>query len=271
MPKTDTTHGSTTRRPWVRARTAGNAAPQSVTTSKARASAKAPTRTAAESDKPAKRFVQPFVFDDVQRGMITGALEAADIGDPTGRAIFIGAIAYELAAFRAEAAQRAPSPPAQPEPKAAPAAAPTQDHPLSALSRSAAQLVSQIEQIDEAARTTLSEALKRTDRFARGYGADYLEALRAELHRIALAAEAADPPAPPKPRPRPRRAKPIDPATISFIRFAAKAYAESLEQAPTPALSGPFAEVLRTIAEATDTPLQINARALKQALQAADT
>jgi len=148
-----------------------------------------------------KRFVEPYPFDDGQRRLIDQALVDAGVDDASGRAIFIGAIAYDVALLGADMkADEAPAePPAESRPQAA-AAEPSADkrvadlnierpslQALKQLVEAAAQLRQGLNALDPTDTTRLIDALNAEDPFARGHGPDYLAAVNAELGCIAAA------------------------------------------------------------------------------------
>jgi hypothetical protein len=148
-----------------------------------------------------KRFVEPYPFDDEQRRLIDQALVDAGVDDASGRAIFIGAIAYDVALLGADMkADEAPAePPAESRPQAA-AADPSADkrvtdldierpslQTLKQLADAAEQLRQGLNALDPTDTTRLIDALNAEDPFARGHGPDYLAAVTAELRRIAAA------------------------------------------------------------------------------------
>jgi hypothetical protein len=164
--------------------------------------------------KDAKRFIEPFAYNDGQRAAIAEALEALGLGDEMTRDIFIGAIAYDLSVLdaalgqAADAASTAPTadsshredPPALDRAKtsastqATPAQhdAPRQSSPsFRALAAKAAALEEALRDLPEPDRGRLLETLSAQDRFRRDHGLGYLKALQDEL--ASLRAAASDP------------------------------------------------------------------------------
>ena len=167
-----------------------------------RGSAQPGADAAAKPSQPSpKRFVEPYPFDDEQRRLIDQALVDAGVDDASGRAIFIGAIAYDVALLGAamKADEASAEPPAESPPRAAAAerspAKPATDRDIESpslqtlkqLAEAAEQLRQGLNALDPTDTTRLIEALNAGDPFARGHGPDYLAAVTAELGRIAAA------------------------------------------------------------------------------------
>lgn len=254
----------------------------------------------------AKRFAEPYLFDDDQHAAIDRALTEAGVDDPSGRAIFIGAIAYDVAALAAalrapptdtkdtaapvrEALQLRHEPPEVPTPaetSAAPGSRATGDvEDLAAVAQAAERLRQCLEALDDAARDRLLAAVSAADTFARGHGADYLAALALEAGRVGSSAgSAAERLAKPQQQARPSAAQPSparvdvrpqasepqpqmsDAAALHFIRQAARVYQESFDTAPTTRAAGPFARALAAIAKVTGLPIPTRVADLKRAL-----
>lgn len=148
-----------------------------------------------------KRFVEPYPFDDEQRRLIDQALVDAGVADASGRAIFIGAIAYDVALLGADmkADEARAETPAESRPQAAAAERSAAkrvtdldiERPslqtLKQLAEAAEQLRQGLNALDPTDTTRLIDALNAEDPFARGHGPDYLAAVTAELGRIAAA------------------------------------------------------------------------------------
>jgi len=170
-----------------------------------------PPQAASKTQAHARRFAAPYPFDDDQRHLIEQALIDGGIDDASGCAIFIGAIAYEVALLAADleepprqeppaapdttaaeaaapdAATSEPEPPPEPEPEPAGAAIRTPP-PLAPLIQAAEAARQQLQALDADASARLAAALSATDPFARGHGPEYLAAVAGELGRIATAA-----------------------------------------------------------------------------------
>ena len=278
------TEGDRRRGAWIRT---GIGPPQQETP---RVAAK-PEAKASEpaSGRSAKRFVEPFQFDDAQRAAIIETLAGDNIGDDTAREIFVGAIAYDLAVLKAAAEPPAPEPkqeaptasaaPAEPAPKPALVAPVPSVPPLAGAARA---LAAEIGGLSEQDRQRLGEALRASDPFGRPHDANYLTAVLAEIQRIAEAAdriapspaETAPAPGPAEKKPAPVRMRPKppsapSPAAIAFIRHAASVYEQCFDTAPTAKASDPFAHVLAAITKAAGVPLPRQTQALRQALEKA--
>jgi hypothetical protein len=95
MRKTERTRddGTAARQRWLRGGLGSGEAPPR----RAREAAEKP----AKAGPPAKRFVEPYPYSDEQRAAIAAAIAAEGIGDEMAQDIFIGAIAYDLAALKA--------------------------------------------------------------------------------------------------------------------------------------------------------------------------
>jgi len=286
MRKTERTptEGNRRRGAWMRTRI-GRPQPEIQ-----RVAAKPDAKASEAADgRSAKRFVEPFQFDDAQRAAIIETLAGDGVGDDTAREIFVGAIAYDLAVLKAAAEKPAPEPkqetpdssaaPAEPAPKPALVPPVPSVHPLAGAARA---LAVEIGGLSEQDRQRLGEALRTSDPFGRPHDASYLTAVLAEIQRIAEAAERIAP-SPPETAPAPGpaekkpvlvRARPKPPsepsaAAIAFIRHAASVYEQCFDAAPTAKASDPFAHVLAAIAKATGIPLPRQAQVLRQALEKA--
>ena len=219
MRKTERTRddGTAARQRWLRGGLGSGEAPPR----RAREAAEKP----AKAGPPAKRFVEPYPYSDEQRAAIAAAIAAEGIGDEMAQDIFIGAIAYDLAALKANCepppadqpaeeptdataaapADQAPAEPAagpaaaQPASAAAPAAAAPAPAPPAdaALAASARALAAALSALDATQRAALAEALGEADRFARTHDDAYLEAVARELEAIAGAVDALTAAAPP--------------------------------------------------------------------------
>jgi hypothetical protein len=249
--------------------------------------------------QPAKRFVEPFQYDEVQRRAILEALAEAGLDDDT-REIFVGAIAYDLALLQAAAGetalaerQRSEREPATQDQAARVDATKGGADTAGPLAETARSLAAQLEGLSAGQRDALADALRRSDPFDRAHDDAYLRALLGEIRRIAEAAADIAQPAsmrvstaavaapeqsstgsttkPPatrsSQRPAPdQQTKPPSEAAIAFIRHAAKVYEQCFEARPSSKSSDPFARVLKVIAKATGVPVPSQTRVLKQAL-----
>ncbi|WP_462330442.1 hypothetical protein, partial [Thiohalocapsa halophila] len=74
-------------------------------------------------------------------------------------------------------------------------------------------------------------------------------------------------PAPAQPPPAaPASAADAEAMALAFIRHAAKVYEQCFDDRPAAAAEGPFAQVLRSIAEATDIAIPTDTAMLQRAL-----
>jgi hypothetical protein len=240
-----------------------------------------------------KRFVEPYRLSDEQRVAMLAPLADRGIGDPESRDLFAAALAYDLAtcyeltvANPERAAVQAPDEaaaqptaqvPAKSQPsKAAPKTVRTVplDPALAELAEAARALAARLDALGADARKGLLQGLREGDRFHRGYGDDYLAALRGELLRVALSTDAAGEdeasssaqPAPPLKRPE--ALKP-SPAARQFIARAAGAFEECFDQAPTAQVGGPFAAMLKALVAVTGVRIPTDARNLAEMLRRA--
>lgn len=275
---------------------AGTALPRTAASSGARpikrGGAAATTAGSKSRGQPAKRFVDPFQYDEAQRRAILDALADAELGDDDLREIFVGAIAYDLALLQAAANESALATPEAPQPEPPRPQAPTPARVETAedrasdrlpLAKTALELASQIEGLTKPQRHQLAAALRVSDPFDRDHDHAYLEALLKEIRRVAAAAAEVSAPARPTPRadkaaapPRAatsnRQPPPDQPAdatsaaAIAFIQHAARVYEQCFDSQPSSKASGTFARVLKVIAKATAVPVPSQARVLNQAL-----
>jgi len=242
-----------------------------------------------------KRFVEPYQFDADQRGLIDKALTDAGIDDASGRAIFIGAISYDVALLAAEMAQafEQEPPPIPPPPVAAPSTEPTPQEPsaiaepLESLIAAAERTRQHIESLDADAVAGLASALTGADPFSRAYGPEYLAAVARELGRIAGAATTLAPPAAAIAEPTPdaaadtksggaytatRAARPLAessapaPPTLRFVRDAARVYREAFDLPLGLRSADPFPRALKAIASATGLPIPTRIATIKETL-----
>lgn len=223
--------------------------------------------TGPQPGNPTRRFIEPYQFDEPQRRRLDAALAAAGLDDGVARAIFIGAIAYELAVLKAalDGAAGTAAPAAAVEPPPAPIAA----TPFPALAAALESLTAALTNLPAEARNALRDALAATDPFARGYGEAYLGALVLELGRVATASRTCADQAPPRPAALPAPATAptprADPAR-RFIAHAGRVFQESFDAAPSTAPDAPFARALAAIATVTGTPLPTDGATLALAL-----
>jgi hypothetical protein len=153
-----------------------------------------------------------------------------------GRAIFIGALEYQLSAFAGRLQRREEIPPS-PEPHRDAA----MEQALADIATRSRALAGLLRDLPDAPRAGLTAALSTRDRFARGYDACYLRELTCELERLERACAASAVPeetAPPAEDPGPSR---------PFVAKLAKIFAECFEMAPTADEDGPFRAALEVL------------------------
>lgn len=234
--------------------------------------------------RPSKaRFLEPYRLSDERRAALVQLLEDGGTGDRESRELFASAIEYDIAAAR-QALAREPPPAAAEPPIAEPvtAEAPA-DLPKPAetaaglpadLAYTARSLAERIAGLEGSVRNAIAEALQGRDSFQRVYTDAYLEALCAELNRLADAVagqpqpqtpEAAQPPAPAPPAPEPC----LGESAQRFLRRVARVYEEVLESRAEPVRDGVFGAVLGLVAEEAGIALPREPATLAQALQQA--
>jgi hypothetical protein len=129
------------------------------------------------------------------------------------------------------------------------------------LATAAAALADALTALEPTAADRLLAGLKQADRFKRDYSADYLDALRGELARIATAAE------PPVAAPEPPRPAPLPEEAKRFILRAADAFRDCFEQKPTAEPDSPFLVALGAVVTATGIPIPTDPQTLAQVLE----
>ncbi len=151
--------------------------------------------------------------------------------------------------------------------------------PLAQTARILARLIVALDSPD---RSALTAALQAADPFRRGYDGAYLDALCAELDRIAGIAEReaqpspiAEPPTPPvaepvaipiEPPPAPPE-PPLSDAGQRFVRRVARVYEQCLEIRPAAVPGNPFLAVLRVLAPEAGVRLPTDPQALARVLK----
>ncbi|ESQ14102.1 MAG: hypothetical protein N838_08770 [Thiohalocapsa sp. PB-PSB1] len=207
-----------------------------------------------------KRFVEPYQYSDQQYAAIEAALAANGLEDGTARAVFIGALAYDLAVLQSRIPAPA-EPPASPESSvvkaipdadmdaqtSVPAARPQQIEPWMNLVETASHLAAGLTALDDAERSELCTELRQSDPFDRACDAIYFNAVINEIQRIAQAADnhaskqapkqlEQGAPEPSRPSERSVKAKPLTPTAVKSGRINASAGGTfSHPSAPEPA------------------------------------
>ena len=186
-----------------------------------------------------KRFVEPYRLNDEQRAAIVAPLAELGVGDAESRELFAAAMEYDLAACRELASAEPQRSVRKPKPSA-------DERRLRELAEAAQALADQLAGLDSKASERLALALTESDRFKRGYGDDYLRALRCELQRIAATA----------PKPAAQRAAPapkpeLPEAARRFVLRAADAFGDCFESKASAQRGSPFLATLKAIVAAT--------------------
>lgn len=194
------------------------------------------------------RFMAPRYFTPEQNGAVEQALKALNIGDDEGVRIFIIALEYELAEYENLGSAR------QPEQQVPDSPAP----PIEQLSQELATVASQLGQLPEAGRLWLLNGLTRQDPFARVHDQAYLDAVVAELMRIASVCAAGQRPVPTE--------NGLGDAEKHFIGVIAEAYYECFEARPCDSGGEPFTTLLQRIFEISGLHIRLNKGELDQIL-----
>jgi len=216
-----------------------------------------PPDEAAAPRPPKARFLEPYRLSDEQREALLAPLSAAAVGDAESHALFVSAIAYDLAKFR-QAARRS-------EPEAAPPPATIEPPPAQArpnpsweeIVAAADTLAAQLRGLNDTEREAIGTAMRACDRFQRTYDDGYFDALREELERISVAVAllpAHSTPVSPQ-LPSPRSAPIITDIGRRFVRRLAKIYEQCLETEPSATADSPFTAVLMLLAAAAGVSL----------------
>ncbi|MGE5152669.1 MAG: hypothetical protein ACM3ST_01525 [Bdellovibrio bacteriovorus] len=229
------------RRYWMRA------TPLALKTAPAEASGKRP---------PKARFLEPYRLSEERRHALIGLLAEGGVGDGESRELFASAIEYDIATARQALTREPPgvvepSPPpvvAEPAVEVRPgplAAAPAVPEDLADITRALAQ---RIADLDVPVRDAILESLQEQDRFRRRYDGSYLEALCAELGRLAdaLASRPESLP-PPTSEPPVSVPPPLGEGARRFLRRVARVYEEVLEARADPQSAPVFGAVLSLV------------------------
>lgn len=219
---------------------------------------------------PKARFLEPYRLSEERRAALIEILANGGIGDAESRQLFASAIEYDIANARQALARESPPPAAEPPipapvPALAPEALPEPPELALALpadlAYTARSLAERIAGLEGPVRNAIVESLQGRDRFQRGYDAAYLEALCAELTRLADAvacppqsqsqpqcqsqqptpaiippSDLVPPPSPPEP--------PLGEGARRFLRRVARVYEEVLESRANPQTDDTFVAVL---------------------------
>ena len=204
-----------------------------------------------------EHFVEPWRLTDREKAAIAKALEKRKIGDAEGRRIFVGALEYELSAFRVAEAQ-------QPAAEAAPAKVDLSA--LQAIDRVARELAAKLGEIPQDQEPALLQTLEAQDEMGRGYSSRYLDRLYQEASRLAeacgLVTAALETAQPPEALP----AEGTSPAMLALIGSLTHVFEECFEQTPTTAARGAFAATLKAVADGVGLEIPRSREVLKQVL-----
>lgn len=212
----------------------------------------------ATGDSESPRFVEPFRFDAKQKNALLQLLRRLRIGDTDGREIFMVAIAYDLAAYQAQAAN-APAALEQPEAPQVPSSLGLALEPMAA---AVAGLCAQLDALDSLGRERLVAELQRGDRFQRGYDERYLTELRCELD---LLGQVCSTPAQTGVQ-APPQSPTLSPQARHLLARLANAYSDCFEDQPTADPEGSFAQVVAQLCQIAAIELPTDADSLTHAL-----
>ncbi len=215
-----------------------------------------PDETAAPRP-PRARFLEPYRLSDAQREALLAPLVAAAVGDAESHALFLSAIAYDLAKFRRVALSLEPQAAPPPITAQSPIEQTRSNPTLDGIVAAAAALAGQLCGLSDTERAAIGAAMTSSDRFRRTYDDDYFDALREELERVsvAVARVAAHPTAVSPPAPSPRPEPIITDIGRRFVRRLARTYEQCLETKPSGTPDSPFTAVLMLLAAAAGVSL----------------
>jgi hypothetical protein len=206
-------------------------------------------------DPRGKRFVEPYRLSKEQRDHLVAHLAENAIGDAESRMLFTAALEYDLAGCRDlidAAPEPAVSPPARNEPAGE----------MAQLATAIRALDAQLAGLDAATSRGLQRTLEESDRFKRTYDGHYLESLRLELARLAVAATAlGEHPIEPTVR-EPALAE----KARQFLLRAADAYRDCFEQQAIAEKGSAFILALTGIVTVTGVRIPTEPRIIAEAL-----
>lgn len=230
---------------------------------------------------PKARFLEPYRLSEERRAALIEFLANGGIGDGESRELFASAIEYDIANARQALAREPPPPAAEPPvPEPAPEAPPEPPEMALALpadlAYTARSLAERIAGLEGPVRNAIVESLQGRDRFQRTYDGAYLEALCAELTRLAdaVACQSQHPPpatippsdlVPPPPPPEP----PLGEGARRFLRRVARVYEEVLESRANPQTDDTFVAVLGLVSEEAGIQLPRGPAKLAEVVQGA--
>lgn len=185
------------------------------------------------------RFVGATHLDDDQKVRICQALKKEEIGDETGRQIFIGALEYQISAFAHQLEHQVET-----EPETSGLSS-TVEKTLQAIVEKARVLSGLLRELPDGAKASLTTSLTARDERGRGYDERYLCELGCEVDRLKRACGATVATALPK------EIAPDPNTSLGFVSKLAGIFAECFEQEPTAAADGPFRTCLEVLEEVT--------------------
>ncbi len=217
----------------------------------------------AKSDKATlgakgEHFVEPWRLSDQEKSAISKKLQKRKIGDVEGRRIFVGALEYELSAFRAAEAG---------QPAAAPAPPAVDLSALQAVDRVARELAAKLGEIPQDQEPALLETLEAQDEMGRSYSARYLDRLYQEASRLAEACGLMTAALATAQAPEPSPAEEPSAAMLQLIGSLTHVFEECFEQTPTPAARGAFAATLKAVADGAGLDIPRSRKVLEQVLE----
>ncbi|WP_295580312.1 hypothetical protein [uncultured Lamprocystis sp.] len=212
-----------------------------------------PAEETAAPRPPQARFLEPYRLSDAQREALLAPLIAAAVGDAESHALFVSAIAYDLAKFRRAALSPEPEVAPPPDTVAPPLEQARSNPTLEEIVATANILAGRLRGLSDTERAAIGTAMRACDRFQRTYDDDYFDALRGELERVSVAvARLTAHPTPVSPS----RTMPIfTDIGRRFVRRLAQIYEQCLDTKPAATPDSPFIAVLILLAAAAGVSL----------------
>lgn len=251
----------------LRNKALGNAAPDSGAKSKAK-----------QAIAKGSRFVGPTQLDEAKKMQLCNALERLGIGDEMGRAIFVGAVEYQIGAFAEQLEstiepEHGPETEPKPKPRVVSAAL---EPTLQAIVGNAASLSSLLRALPEDAIASVIDTLADQDDHRRSHDGRYLSELASALDRlghacIIAAGKPARPKAKPKPEPDPEpKPKPAPPSAANreLVAKLAGAFHQCFESEPTADEDGAFRATLGVLNDVTGLSIAREPKLLAKVLAA---
>ena len=222
-----------------------------------------PDETAAPRP-PKARFLEPYRLSDEQREALLAPLIAAAVGDAESHALFVSAIAYDLAKFRQAALRSEPETAPAPITIEPPTSQARSNPTLEEIVAAADTLAVQLRGLGDTERAAIGTAMRACDRFQRTYDDGYFDALREELERMSVAVAR-----------MPVHSTPVSPQSAPiitdigrrFVRRLAQIYEQCLETKPSTTADSPFTTVLMLLAAAAGVSLPNEPAAVADVLE----